>query len=94
MDNTWRDLDLSSIIGTGEKLVFIFISCQDNTANAYFQLRKNGQSNANNISGINILVANVYHYLVASVFCDSNGIIEYKASEAFSNINMTIIGWV
>lgn len=94
MDNAWHDLDLSAIVGTGQKLIFLFISVQDGTVGAYFHLRKNGQSNANNISGVNIIVANQYHYLVAAVFCDTSGVIEYKASETFSNINITIIGWI
>jgi hypothetical protein len=78
----------------GKKLIFLFLSVQDGTVGAYFHLRKNGQSNANNISGVNIIVANQYHYLVAAVFCDTSGVIEYKASETFSNINITIIGWI
>jgi len=73
-------------VGTGQKLIFLFISAQDGIVGSNFQLRKNGQTNANNISGISITIGNRCHYTTAAVFCDASGIVEYKASETFSNI--------
>ncbi|GEM_PF-5851327 len=94
MDAAWHDLDLSAIVGAGEKMVVLFVSAQDNTVGAYLQFRKNGQSNANNIGGLSIIVANQYHYATIIIFCDSSGVIEYKVSETFSNINIGVVGWI
>jgi len=97
-DDTWRDLDLgpggAGIIPAGAIAVLLSLGVLDNTANANFQLRKNGNSNAKAISALRTQVANVRNDNTAIVACDANGVIEYKAENVvWTGIWITVMGW-
>jgi len=93
-DGTWRDLDLSAIVGAGAKAVLLSVRITDNQTATEFSFRKNGNSNTINISKLNTQVANLPFYLDVIVPLDANGKIEYMGSNTpFSDISITVRGW-
>lgn len=94
-DGTWRDLDLSSIIGTGRRLVVISMGIQDGVVGNVFQLRTKGNSNALNVSILAIQVANQINYQDAIVLSDASGVIQYYATaDTWTNIYVRVKGWI
>ena len=49
-DNTWRDLDLSSIVPSGAVAVHLYVLIKDDTANKNIKFRKNCMLGVNSIS--------------------------------------------
>lgn len=93
-DNTWRDLDLSSVVPAGAKAVLLRVAVTDATVTTYFRVRKNGNTNALANPTIRVQVADVTiegEFLVA---CDTNRVIEYLGSAAFDDIAIVILGWL
>jgi len=94
-DGTWRDLDCSSIAPSGASAIYFRMRVLDNAAGSYFYLRKNGNSNARNISGVQTQVSNEAIEGTMFVPCDSNRIVEYLAANtAFTEISVLILGWL
>jgi hypothetical protein len=92
-DATWRDLDLSAIVPDGAKAVCLYVNVVDDTVN-YVGFRKNGNSNANNISIVRAQVANVAVAGILTVELSSARVIEYIASNVtFTTIAITVKGW-
>jgi hypothetical protein len=94
-DGTWRDLDISGIVGTGLRFVHLMISLVDDAAGSTFSIRENGNSNAYNIGAIATQVANIRIYDSDMwVHTDSSGVIEYKGDNlTFSSIDVLVRGW-
>ncbi len=93
-DGTWRDLDCSAVVPAGAVAILFNISVTDDVANSYLQLRKNGNSNTQNVSSVITQVANIQSLIDTVVFCDANRVVEYIASNvAFSLIAIRIRGW-
>lgn len=92
-DGTWRDWDLSGIVGSQVCLVHFVIRLQDNAVGSFFLIRENGNSNVYNKGAVVTGTTNVEF---EDVWCltDSNGIVEYYGSNlAFTSIDVVIRGW-
>lgn len=93
-DGAWHDLDFSSIIPPGAVLVHFYLTLQDNDAFSYIQFRKKGNSNAVNLEVCMELIANLSFYWGLFVSCDSDGVIEYLASNTtFTSVIIIVRGW-
>ena len=93
-DETWNDLDCSSVVPANAKAILFEVVIEDNTVDAQFILRENGNSNTINIDGAITQVANVRVINNIIVACDSNRIVEYYGSAiAWTRIDLTIRGW-
>ena len=92
-DLQWHDLDLSSIVPEGAKLVHIRVrlACFDL---AGLQFRKKGNNNGINTAIMKLQVANIFYYEDLFVACDSDRKIQYLASNVtWDNLDVTIRGW-
>lgn len=93
-DNTWKDLDLSSIVPAGVVAVLLHVAVKDDAVGSLLQFRKNGNSNARAISRVKTQVANIDFFVTIIVACDTNRVIEYLGDNlTFSTIEMTVLGW-
>ena len=93
-DNTWRDMDLSSIIGTNQATVFLRVSITE-TVGRSIQFRENGNTTTVNASVCVVPVSSQNIQYDINVRTDTSGIIEYKASNvAWSSISILVKGWI
>lgn len=94
-DGAWHDLDLSSIIGSGRRLVFVSVSLRANSVGLVFYLRENGNSNTANILSQITQVSGAFINLSGPVLSDDSGVIEYYASNSanWTWMNFTVRGW-
>ena len=93
-DNTWRDMDLSSIIGTNQATVFLRVSITE-TVGRSIQFRENGNTTTVNASVCVVPVSSQNIQYDINVRTDTSGIIEYKASNvAWSQIAISAKGWI
>lgn len=93
-DGTWRDLDLSSLIPAGTKLVMVKIVIADVSVANQFIMRKNGQSNQVDSESTYTQIANVTRSKTVLVVPDANRVIEYWATnDTWNVINIAIRGW-
>jgi len=93
-DNTWRDLDCSSVVPADAKAILFRVLMVDNAADSTFRLRKNGYTNAVNISRTVTQVANQVVCADMIVECDSDRIVEFSAEDVtWVSIDLTIAGW-
>ena len=94
-DFTWNDLDLSGIVPAGATFVVISGNINDNAVGSSLQFRKNGNSNNFNSGSVRTQVASATIDFRLIIACDSNRVIEYRASNlTFTTINVTVVGWV
>lgn len=94
LDGNWNELDLSSILPKGDILVRFKLSITDNAINSLMEFRKNGNSNEINIASSRTQVADITCETDLSVMCDSDGIIEYRATNtSWSSIGLAVLGW-
>lgn len=95
MDNTWRDLDLSSIVADPDaSWALLRVVMQDSNIGRTLHFRKNGNVNAIAIQGQTIIVADQDHQFIVLVPCDTGRRIEYRASAAIASVDIAILGWV
>ena len=93
-DGTWRDLDLSAIVPAGAIAVKIRVSINDNQADSNFMLRKKGNVNSQNATGVRTQYSGVWIEGNFDVFCDINRVVQYLASDlVWTGINVVIRGW-
>jgi hypothetical protein len=95
-DATWRELDLSGIVPSGTKFVYIKVTLEDDAADSILILKKlgTGASNKNSVS-CRTMVANISNYIIFFVGCDSNRKIEYYATNVvWTAIYINVLGWV
>lgn len=93
-DNTWRDLDLSSIVPSGARFVLLGGYVVDNAVGSDIQFRKNGNSNDYHRVGATTQVIDVGIGIDCVVPCDSSRVIEYKATNVtWSQIKILVKGW-
>ena len=93
-DATWRDWDISGLVGAQSCLVLIRVKLTNNTLGEQFGLRENGNSNAINISVGQIVTVNIQHQVDLMVMTDASGVIEYFASSGgtWAVLDVTIRG--
>ena len=93
-DDAWHDLDLSSFIGLGKKLVLLRSYINSATAGDKLQFRTKGNVNDYNISRCMTQVANKTCDHNNWIYTDANGVIQYYFDSATWNaINFTLRGW-
>jgi hypothetical protein len=100
--NTYEDLDLSSIVGSNNALVFLKVKLSVAYARAAF--RTNGDTEGVVYSALGVLslpagascggvyTANyVFHALVAT---DSSGVIEWTCGDTTTTVTITVVGYI
>lgn len=93
-DDTWNDLDLSSIIPVGTKMVLLSVLARCATNNAFIEFRKNGNSHAYALAPLVAITANLYVGGVLPVAVDDNLKIEYLMTNfSWHTINVTVLAW-
>jgi len=94
-DNTWRDLDLSSIVtDSTATAVLLRVQVTDDATSSIVSFRENGNTNTINVSHIRTIVANSTIFGDKIVSVDSSRIIEYRtANLTFTAIDITVAGW-
>lgn len=94
-DANWHDLDLSSVVPAGAKLVLLHVWVVDGSVGSGIVFRKNGNSNSYNESFVSVQAATVTAFASIWVFCDANRVIEYLASNiTFTSISVVVGGWI
>ena len=92
-DGEWHDLDLSSVIPEGAKIVMLDISVKNDIVSSFLKLRENGNINEVNIAEVRTLVAGVWNSQEGWVACDENRMVEYSASPDIL-LHVKIRGWL
>ena len=93
-DGAWHDLDCSSIVPAGTKLIHLRVYVQDDAVYSSIYFRKNGNTNSVAIQGIFTEAVNIARTGNYVVPCDTNRVVEYMASNVvFTDIDLTITGW-
>ena len=93
-DGNWHELDLSAIIPTTAKVVFLKVQVTDGSSGMYFEIRKKG--NSNNINTFQIRTQVNYTTIDAGMHVPvgTDGIIEYRTTNnQFLSIYITVKGW-
>lgn len=93
-DGSWYDLDLSSIVPAGTKLVLLHVAVNDNVSNSYIMFKKKGNTNSENRGMVRTQVADRTISTDIMVACDDNRVVEYLGSnDTFVAIEITVKGW-
>lgn len=93
-DGVFRDMDISSIVGTGQKLVLIRGYVRATVAGKSIKFRTNGTTYADNVAESLTQEANTYQALGWWVMTDENGIVEFSGAPTnFNVVNITVRGW-
>ncbi len=94
-DETWRDLDLGSIISDSlAKGVVLNVSITDDAASSRLFFRKKGNSNTFALAAIRTQVANIVLDADLVVSCDTSQVIQYWAANVtWTTINIIVKGW-
>lgn len=92
-DASWYDLDCSSIVPAGATHI-AFRGYINGSANDYFQIRKNGNSNAYTAQTMTCQRTGPIEFCWI-VPCDASRIVEYAAANvSWTGIKIVITGWV
>ncbi len=93
-DETWRDLDLSSIVPEDATAVLLRTLFRSGSAADTAQFRENGNSNTINVERMPLGFANSDVYRTAVVAVDSNRIIEYwLTNTTWTTTSIGVAGW-
>jgi hypothetical protein len=93
-DGTWRDLDLSAIVGEQRVLIHLYTRVRTTSGLGVIQFRQNGASNAVNRVLTSSFVVNVNTYHDVFVLSDADGVIEYNLTAGtYSNVDLSVRGW-
>ena len=93
-DNTWRDLSLAAIVPEGVVLVLLRVAVRTTAGLPAFWIRKNGNVNTVNKSGVWVQAVNSLIGFDMLVAVDANRIVEYKGNVAtYDTLNLGVGGW-
>lgn len=93
-DGVWRDLDLSSIVPDGARVVVLRIALADDATGSTLSFRKNGNANGYNSGSIRTQAIGVTVDGDIIVSCDSDRVIEYATTNTtFTTIRILVKGW-
>lgn len=93
-NDNWYDLDLSSIVPSGAKAVVFTYWLEDDVVSSRIYFRKNGNSYSRAVGKARVIVADQEHWGTIIVPCDSNRIIEYRATNTtFTRLDIVVTGW-
>jgi hypothetical protein len=93
-DETWNDLDCSSVVPEDAIAIIFKVSIRDGAINSTFKIRENGNSNIVNTAGLRTQVANQSISAQWIIPCDTSRVVEYWGTDlTFTSISITIMGW-
>lgn len=96
-DGAWHNLDCSAIVPEGARAIVFGIYIADNVTEAWFSMRKDGNSNtANaNIIRVNVAGATLGNDGTFIVPCSTARVVEYRATNGatFLSLSVWVIGW-
>lgn len=93
-DNTWHDLDLSSIVPSGVQAVNMKVNIRFTDTMKRFALRRKGETSEWNTLVIWSQAYNVKKGVLSPLACDSNRIIQYKVEAGdINSIDLVVCGW-
>ncbi len=93
-DDAWHDMDLSGIIGTGNKLVLIAGYVQANDAGRRLLIQTKSTDSSFNLAGCYTQEASIYRYVSYWVNPDTDSIVRYMAtSGGWVVMSLTVRGW-
>lgn len=93
-DETWRDLDLSSIVPEDATAVLLRTLFRSGSAADTVKLRENGNTNEINIERMPLGFGNSDVYRTATVAVDSNRVIEYwLTNTTWTTTSIGVAGW-
>jgi hypothetical protein len=96
-DGNWHDWNLSGEVPAGATWALLNVSWNTDASQQRIQIRKNGNSNAHNLSTIRTQVANVRIDYDVWVPVDANRVVEYNITNGttFVGLNVaTVKGWM
>lgn len=94
LNDTWVDLDCSSIVPAGAKaILFSLIVLHVSAAGKWMRIKKNGNANDINLGEVRLQVGGVAAVNDITVSCDANRICKYRSNYAFTTVNLVIRGW-
>ena len=93
-DSTFRDLDLSDIVGSNKVVALISLGIRDNVTGSEIYFRENGNTNFTNVGTAISQVASLTDPRNLIVETDDAGVIEYWAENVtWQAINILVRGW-
>jgi len=93
-DQTWRDLDLSSIVPAGAVAVVLHLRVVDDAVSSYIDFRKKGNTSSFNVGSIRTQGINVYYEPDLIIPCNVDRVIQYYAKDTtWTAINIVVKGW-
>ena len=93
-DSDWHDMDISAIVGKGQKLVLIRCYINDNAGGKKGQFRTKGYTYTYNVGRVVTHVANKTADEHIWVYTDVNGVIQYYFDTATWNaVQIEVRGW-
>jgi len=93
-DETWNDLDLSTIVPEDAVSVVLEVKIKDDAVNSIVKLRKNGNTNAISVASLKTQVADISVYQNITIPCDTSRVIEYYATNTtWTIMDVTVVGW-
>jgi len=93
-DGTWKDLDISGVVGVGKKLVLIQGYLSENTSRAEFGVRTKGYVNEVNVDSCMTQIGGVGITHCFMVYTNADGVIQYFGENiTWVYLNLTIRGW-
>lgn len=92
-DDTWRDLDLSSIVPAGAKGIIITCDIVGSATNQPAKFRKKSNSNTYNVLKGYVGAGGGRDSIYGVVFCDVDRVIQYLMNSGLSQADFTVCGW-
>lgn len=95
LTGTYQDLDLSSIVGSGRRLVLLRISGHSSVAGKYLYIKDKGFTGEENTSDIYTQKDGTYFRVDSWVTTDENGkvLIRGTVEASWSWLDITVAGW-
>lgn len=93
-DGNWHDLDISSIVGAGKKLVVIESNLKDNAGGKVMLMRTKGNVNEINVSPCGTVKADKTCSRNMLLYTNENGVVQYIIDTGVWAItDLTVRGW-
>lgn len=93
-DSAWHDMDISTIVGVGQKLVLIRCTANETAGGKKGQFRTKGNTHDYNVSRCVTSVANKTNDKECWIYTDANGVIQYYFDIAtWNSILLSVRGW-
>lgn len=94
LNDSWQILDMSSVIGIGERLLHLRININGNNVGSRLTMRKKGHTHAWNSITVRVQQSGIPFTISDFVECDANGMVEYVVSNDISSIDINVKGYL